>query len=466
MPHAESPPAPPPFAELYCRSCFSFLTGASQPDELLTQAASLGYTALAITDECSMAGMVRAYAAWQQQQGAIQLIVGTRLQLADGPGLVLLATDRASYGRLSSLITRGRRAADKGRYHLTRADLDAGLPGCLALLLPHEGTACDPQQLAHDASWLARRFPGDAWLAAPHLLGPDDDARRRHIAAAAAGAGIPVVATGAPLMHDASRRRLADVLTALRHRVSLDEAGTLLAANAEQRLQPRSVLARRHPPAWLAESLAIAARCQFSPGELRYEYPEEIVPPGLTPSAHLRALVGQGLRRRYPPGPDGRGRIPPAVREQALKELALIAELRYEAFFLTVEDIVRFARSRDILCQGRGSAANSVVCYALGITEVDPGQASLLFEGFISRERNEPPDIDVDFEHDRREEVIQYIYAKYGRDRAALAATVIRYRPRSALRDVGRALGFDPGQLDHLSRRLAWPGSTSVIPSA
>lgn len=456
MPNAGSPPPPPPFAELYCRSCFSFLTGASHPDELLTQAASLGYTALAITDECSLAGMVRAYAAWQQQQGAIQLIVGTHLQLADGPWLVLLATDRSSYGRLSSLITRGRRAAEKGSYHLTRADLDAGLPGCLALLLPPGDVACNPQQLADDADWLARRFPGAAWLAAPLLLGPDDTTRRRHIAAAAAGAGIPVVATGAPLMHDASRRRLADVLTALRHRVSLDEAGTLLAANAEQRLQPRSVLARRHPPEWLAESLAIAARCHFSPGELRYEYPEEIVPPGLTPSAHLRALVGQGLRRRYPPGADGSGRIPTAVREQALKELALIAELRYEAFFLTVEDIVRFARSRGILCQGRGSAANSVVCYALGITEVDPGEARLLFERFISRERNEPPDIDVDFEHDRREEVIQYIYTKYGRSRAALAATVIRYRPRSALRDVGRALGFDPGQLDHLSRRLAW----------
>ena len=456
MPHAESPHPPPPFAELYCRSCFSFLTGASHPDELLTQAASLGYTALAITDECSLAGMVRAYATWQQQQGAIQLIVGTHLQLADGPGLVLLATDRSSYGHLSSLITRGRRAAEKGSYHLTRADLDAGLPGCLALLLPPGDVACNPQQLARDADWLALRFPGSAWLAAPRLLGPDDEARRQHIAAAAAGAGIPVVATGMPLMHDASRRRLADVLTALRHQVSLDEAGTLLAANAEQRLQPRSVLARRHPPEWLAESLAIAARCHFSPGELRYEYPEEIVPPGLTPSAHLRALVGQGLRRRYPPAADGGGRIPSAVREQALKELALIAELRYEAFFLTVEDIVRFARSRGILCQGRGSAANSVVCYALGITEVDPGEARLLFERFISRERNEPPDIDVDFEHERREEVIQYIYAKYGRDRAALAATVIRYRPRSALRDVGRALGFDPGQLDHLSRRLAW----------
>jgi error-prone DNA polymerase len=369
MPNAGSPP-PPPFAELYCRSCFSFLTGASHPDELLTQAASLGYTALAITDECSLAGMVRAYAAWQQQQGAIQLIVGTHLQLADGPWLVLLATDRSSYGRLSSLITRGRRAAEKAA---TTSPAPTSTPAC-----PAAWPCCCPR-----ATWPAIRsnwpttptgWPGASrrrLAGRPAPARPRRHTRRRHIAAAAAGAGIPVVATGAPLMHDASRRRLADVLTALRHRVSLDEAGTLLAANAEQRLQPRSVLARRHPPEWLAESLAIAARCHFSPGELRYEYPEEIVPPGLTPSAHLRALVGQGLRRRYPPGADGSGRIPTAVREQALKELALIAELRYEAFFLTVEDIVRFARSRGILCQGRGSAANSVVCYALGITEVD-----------------------------------------------------------------------------------------------
>ena len=454
----------PPFAELYARSCFSFLTGASHPEELIEQAVALGYTALAIADECSLAGIVRAYAAWRLQPEALKLIVGSSIRLQDGPTLVLLATDRAAYGRLSSLVTRGRRGAPKGAYRLTRADLADGLPGCLALLVPPDTIDPDSQDLADDACWLAERFPAATWLAAPLHLGPDDALRRRRIAAAAAAARIPVAATCAPLMHHTSRRRLADVLTALRHRLPLDEAGYLLAANGEQRLLPREALARRHPPEWLAETLAIAARCHFSPAELRYEYPQEIVPPGATPASHLQRLVDRGLRRRYPPGTDGRSQVPPRVAEQVEKELALIAELRYEAFFLTVEDIVRFARSRGILCQGRGSAANSVVCYALGVTEVDPGEASLLFERFISRERNEPPDIDVDFEHDRREEVIQYIYAKYGRDRAALAATVIRYRPRSALRDVGRALGFDLGQLDQLTRRLAWWDGRKVAP--
>ncbi|MBP8267700.1 MAG: error-prone DNA polymerase, partial [Zoogloea sp.] len=454
----------PPFAELYARSCFSFLTGASHPEELIEQAVALGYSALAITDECSLAGIVRAYAAWRLQPEALKLIVGSSIRLQDGPTLVLLATDRAAYGRLSSLVTRGRRGAPKGAYRLTRADLADGLPGCLALLVPPDTIAPNSQDLADDACWLAERFPAATWLAAPLHLGPDDALRRRRIAAAAAAARIPVAATCAPLMHHASRRRLADVLTALRHRLTLDEAGYLLAANGEQRLLPREALARRHPPEWLAETLAIAARCHFSPAELRYEYPQEIVPPGATPASHLQRLVDRGLRRRYPPDTDGHSQVPPHVAEQVEKELALIAELHYEAFFLTVEDIVRFARSRGILCQGRGSAANSVVCYALGVTEVDPGEASLLFERFISRERNEPPDIDVDFEHDRREEVIQYIYAKYGRDRAALAATVIRYRPRSALRDVGRALGFDLGQLDQLTRRLAWWDGRKVAP--
>jgi len=459
-----SPAPDPPFAELFCHTNFSFLTGASHPEEMIDRAISLGYTALAVTDECSLAGIVRAWSALQAHPaGSLQLLIGTFIRLEDGPSLVLLATDRQAYGQLSSLITRGRRAADKGDYRLTRADLETGLPGCLALLVPPDALPPGPA-LADDARWLATCFPGTAWLAAPLLLGPDDAARQACIAHAAAAAGIPVAATGAPLMHDASRRRLADVLTALRHRLTLDEAGYRLAANAERRLQPRPVLARRHPPDWLAETLAIAARCHFSPAELRYEYPREIVPPGTTPISHLRALVDQGLTHRYPPGPDGVDRVPPRVRTQAEAELALIAELRYEAFFLTVEDIVRFARSQKILCQGRGSAANSVVCYALGVTEVDPGQATLLFERFISRERNEPPDIDVDFEHDRREEVIQYIYRKYGRDRAALAATVIRYRPKSALRDVGRALGFDPGQLDQLTRRLAWWDGREVAP--
>ncbi len=362
-----SPAPDPPFAELFCHTNFSFLTGASHPEEMIDRAISLGYTALAVTDECSLAGIVRAWSALQAHPaGSLQLLIGTFLRLEDGPSLVLLATDRQAYGQLSSLITRGRRAADKGDYRLTRADLETGLPGCLALLVPPDALPPGPA-LADDARWLATCFPGTAWLAAPLLLGPDDAARQACIAHAAAAAGIPVAATGAPLMHDASRRRLADVLTALRHRLTLDEAGYRLAANAERRLQPRPVLARRHPPDWLAETLAIAARCHFSPAELRYEYPREIVPPGATPISHLRALVDQGRTPPNPPGPDGVDRVPPRVRTQAEAELALIAELRYEAFFLTVEDIVRFARSQKILCQGRGSAANSVVCYALGM---------------------------------------------------------------------------------------------------
>ena len=310
----------PPFAELYARSCFSFLTGASHPEELIEQAVALGYTALAIADECSLAGIVRAYAAWRLQPEALKLIVGSSIRLQDGPTLVLLATDRAAYGRLSSLVTRGRRGAPKGAYRLTRADLADGLPGCLALLVPPDTIDPDSQDLADDACWLAERFPAATWLAAPLHLGPDDALRRRRIAAAAAAARIPVAATCAPLMHHTSRRRLADVLTALRHRLPLDEAGYLLAANGEQRLLPREALARRHPPEWLAETLAIAARCHFSPAELRYEYPQEIVPPGATPASHLQRLVDRGLRRRYPPGNDGHSQVPPHVAEQVEKE--------------------------------------------------------------------------------------------------------------------------------------------------
>ncbi|WP_374483266.1 error-prone DNA polymerase [Zoogloea sp.] len=451
----------PAFAELCARSNFSFQTGASHPEELVEQAAALGYTALALADECSMAGVVRAYAAWQANKERLQLIVGTRIQLEDGPQLVLLAENREGYGQLCRLISRGRLATEKGQYRLHRHDLRGGLNSCLALLIPPDTTSTT---LTDDAGWLAALFPDRAWIAALFPMGPDDHSRQAWIAEAAHTAGIPVASTCAPLMHHPSRQPVADVLSALRHHCSLDEAGYRLAANAELHLQSRQRLARRHPPEWLAETLVIAARCHCPLGELGYQYPDEIVPPGATAGSHLRALVDAGLRRRYPPATHGRDQVPADIRAQADKELALIIDLKYEAFFLTVEDIVRFARSKKILCQGRGSAANSVVCYALGITEVKPEEGHLLFERFVSKERREPPDIDVDFEHDRREEIIQYIYNKYGRDRAALAATVIRYRPRSALRDVGRALGFDLGQLEQLSRRLAWWDGSRVAP--
>ncbi len=262
--------------------------------------------------------------------------------------------------------------------------------------------------------------------------------------------GLPLVATGDVHLHVRARRRLQDVMTAVRCNVPLAEAGWALYPNGERYLREPARLAKLYPSALLAESVEIAAQADFSLDELRYEYPREIVPAGETPTSHLRKLTEAGAVRRWPAG------IAPHVRKLIEHELSLIAELDYEPYFLTVHDIVRYARSQQILCQGRGSAANSVVCYCLGITEVDPARMSMLFERFISRERNEPPDIDVDFEHERREEVIQYVYRKYGRERAALAATVISYRPRSALRDVGKALGFDPVQIERLARVMHW----------
>ncbi len=440
----------PAYAELHCLTNFSFLRGASHPEELVARAAALGYAALAITDECSVAGVVRAHLAAQEH--GLALLVGTELALDDGPKLVLLATSRAGYGNLAELITRGRRSAKKGRYRLARAALDAGLDDCLALLVP--ALPAD----AADAHWLAERFPGRAWIAAELHCGPDDRARLAHLSALARAAGLPLVAAGDVHLHVRSRRRLQDVLTAVRLGRPVRECGQALFPNAERSLRQRMRLAQIYPPELLAETLRVAERCRFSLGELRYEYPEELVPAGATPASWLRQLTEDGLAWRFPGG------VPGPVRTLVEHELRLIADLAYEAYFLTVHDVVRFARSRGILCQGRGSAANSAVCYALGITEVDPARMSMLFERFISRERNEPPDIDVDFEHQRREEVIQYLYAKYGRDRAALAATVITYRPKSALRDVGKALGLDPAQVDQLAMSRAWWDGRRVEP--
>jgi error-prone DNA polymerase len=435
---------PPPYAELHALSNFTFLRGASHPEELVGRAAQLGYAALAVTDECSLAGVVRAHVAARSR--GLPLIVGSELRLSEGPGLVLLATDRHGYGALCTLITRGRRAARKGRYRLTRGDLDDGLPGCLALLLP----AASPEATARDARWLAERFPGRAWLAVELLCGPDDRARLAALQDLGRVTGLPLVAAGDVHMHCRSRRALQDTLTAIRLGRPVAEAGHALYPNGERHLRTREWLARIYPPELLWETLVIADRCRFSLASLRYEYPEELVPPGETPDGYLRRLTEAGMRVRWPQG------APARVRALVEHELALIRELGYEPYFLTVYDIVRFAREQGILCQGRGSAANSAVCYCLGITEVDPGRMEMLFERFISRERNEPPDIDVDFEHERREEVIQYIYRKYGRERAALAASVITYRPRSAVRDVGKALGLAPDQVDRLAKSLFW----------
>jgi len=453
----------PFYAELHCCSNFSFLRGASHPEELVERAQALGYSALAITDEASLAGIVRAHKA--ASACGLKLIIGAEFHLVDQHGsgfrLVLLAQNRAGYGNLSALITLARRRSRKGEYRLLRGDLEipgqiaggsGAVPDCLALWIP------GPDASADEGRWLATHFPARSWLAIELHAGANDAARLAMLLALATASGLPAVATGDVHMHLRARRPLQDTLTAIRLNSTLFAAGHALFANGERHLRSRLRLARIYPPDLLAETLRIAARCNFSLDELHYEYPEEAVPDGQTPSAFLRTEVEKGLRQRYA------GSVPGSVRERVEHELALIGELSYESYFLTVYDIVNFARSRNILCQGRGSAANSAVCYSLGITEVDPARSNLLFERFISRERGEPPDIDVDFEHTRREEVIQYLYARYGRERAALAAAVVTYRTRGALRDVGRVLGFGSSQIDALTASLAWWDKREQLP--
>ncbi|HEX2334467.1 MAG TPA: error-prone DNA polymerase [Burkholderiales bacterium] len=437
----------PDYAELHCLSNFSFLRGASHPEELVSRAQALGYKALALTDECSLAGAVRAHQ--QAKECGLPLILGAEI-LAERLKLVLLATDRRSYGAISSLITTGRRRSKKGTYSLKLPDVESlSGSGVLMLWIPGE----DPTP----AAWIAERFRGHAWIAAELHCGPNDRARLHALRKIEKSFGIPLVASGDAHMHVRSRRRLQDVLTAVRLGKPVAQCGQALFPNAERHLRLRMRLAQLYPPELLAESVAIAERCHFSLDELRYEYPAELVPEGHSPASWLRALTEQGLRWRFPSG------VPAKVAELVEHELRLIAELGYEPFFLTVHDVVRYARDQGILCQGRGSAANSVVCYALGITEVDPARMSMLFERFVSRERNEPLDIDVDFEHQRREEVIQYVYRKYGRDRAALAGTVICYRAKSAVRDAGKALGLPLDEVDRLAKGLAFWDTRSAL---
>jgi error-prone DNA polymerase len=439
----------PDYAELHCLSNFSFLRGASQPEELVERAHALGYKALALTDECSLAGVVRAHQA--AKDCGLPLILGAEVVVDKDLKLVLLATDRRSYGAISSCITAGRRRSRKGKYSLGRGDVEKlSGTGVLALWVPGEDFAPAP--------WLAERFGGACWIAVELHCGANDRARLKDLADASRRFALPMVASGDVHMHVRSRRRLQDVLTAVRLGRPVAQCGHALFPNAERHLRLRMRLAQLYPPELLAETVRIAERCHFSLDELRYEYPAELVPPGHTPSSWLRSLTEEGLRWRFPGG------VPPKLAELVEHELALIADLAYEPFFLTVHDVVRFARGEGILCQGRGSAANSAVCYALGITEVDPARMNTLFERFISRERNEPPDIDVDFEHQRREEVIQYVYRKYGRDRAALAATVICYRPKSAVRDVGKALGLPLEEVDRLAKGLAFWDTRKILP--
>ncbi|HSR64747.1 MAG TPA: error-prone DNA polymerase, partial [Xanthomonadaceae bacterium] len=442
-------PLPPPYAELHCLSDFSFGRGASSAGELFERARQQGYAALAITDECSLAGIVRALEA--SRATGLKLIVGSEVTVdADGDAplkLVLLVEDRTGYGSLCRLLTQGRRCSAKGEYRLTRADLEAdALPGLLVLWVP------DARRAHADGAWLRQRFEGRLWVAVELHRGPDDARRLLELLALADGLALPAVASGDVHMHVRGRRALQDTMTAIRLRTTLAEAGRRLFPNGERHLRTRRALAAIHPRRLLEESARIAERCRFDLGEpLGYEYPHELVPAGHTPASWLRELVEAGGRERWPEGMDAK------TRDLVGKELALIAKKQYEPFFLTVHDVVRYARSQAILCQGRGSAANSVVCYALGITAIDPARMDLLFERFLSDERDEPPDIDVDFEHERREEVIQYVYRRYGRERAAIAATVIRYRARSAVRDVARALGLPEDQVAQLGRTVgAW----------
>jgi error-prone DNA polymerase len=443
------------YAELHALTNFSFLRGASQPEELVLQAVKLGYRALAITDECSLAGVVRAHIAAKQH--GLPLIIGAEFTCVDGLKLVVLATDRASYGALSRLISRARRSTVKGRYALKRDDFTNALDGCLIIWLPRSGRVSLPQH-EQDGRWLRERFPSRVWIGVELLTGGCDTRRLGFLEMLGEALELPCVAAGDVHMHRRSRRALQDVMTAIRLKMPLNAAGYALFPNGERCMRPLPRLRQLYPAPLMEQTLIIAERCTFALDELRYEYPEEIVPAGETPTSHLRALTEKGCAKRWPAG------VPPAVRQSIEHELRLIAELKFEPFFLTVHDVVQYARSQKILCQGRGSAANSVVCYCLEITEVDPSRMAMLFERFISKERNEPPDIDVDFEHERREEVIQYIYRKYGRERAALAATVISYRPRSALRDVGKALGMDLAEVDRLARGFQWWDGQRIDP--
>ena len=432
------------YAELHALSNFTFLRGASHPEELVETAAALGYEALAITDECSMSGVVRAHA-MAKECGLKKLIVGSELRLQSGRRIVALAQNHSGYAALCRLITNARRAAEKGSYILTRQDFEDGLPGCLVLWVPDFDCTLDVED-----HWLRETFRDRLWIAVELLA----DGRQRRQLEKLREEGrrlkLPLVATGDVHMHCRARRVVQDAVTAIRVGTTIDNAGYALYPNGERHLRSLDTLQRVYPADLLEETARIADAIDFSLDELRYRYPNEIVPAGETPASWLRKLTEAGMRTRWPQG------ATPKVERLIEHELALIADLEYEPYFLTVYDIVRFARSQDILCQGRGSAANSAVCFCLGITEVDPARMEMLVERFISKERNEPPDIDVDFEHERREEVIQYIYRKYGRERAALAATVITYRPRSAMRDVGKVLGLSDLQIGRLSRSMQW----------
>jgi len=498
------------YAELHAKTNFSFLEGASHPDELVRRAAELGYAALAVTDRNSLAGVVRAHGA--AKDAGLRLLVGAEITPEDALPVVLLPTDRAAYGRLATLITRGRRRAEKGECHLAFADVAELAEGLLACVVAsggvrgqgsgvqdehcklqiadcklqieehieehaddgpetHNGPSipgnlhagnlqfdiCNLQFAILSSSRFLRAlhqyrevFGDRCYLLAELHRGPDDEEHLERLIEVSRQVRVPLVAAGDVHYHASERQALHDVLTAIRLGCTVTEARGHLFPNAQRHLKSPAEMAALFAqcPEAVRRTREVAERVRFSLDELRYEYPEELAPPGMRAIEYLTRLAWAGARERYPGG------VPEKVRQLIEHELALIQELRYEAYFLTVWDLVRFARRRGILCQGRGSAANSAVCYCLGITSVDPEHMDVLFERFVSRERNEAPDIDVDFEHQRREEVLQYLYEKYGRDRAGMTAEVITYRPRSAVRDVGKALGLSLDQVDRLAKTI------------
>ncbi|MBD1557897.1 error-prone DNA polymerase [Vibrio sp. S9_S30] len=430
------------YTELFCQTNFSFLEGASHPEELVVQADFLQYSGMAITDECSVAGVVRAYKAIQVQELQLKLIVGSLFRMGGELEIILLATNRQGYGELCRIITNARRRSPKGEYTLSEWDIMSA-KHCLIIWLPtHEDGDF------HWAKWLTKYHSHRLWIGLQRHLQHDDHAFIRHCEHLSALYHIPITACGGVLMHNTARLPLQHTLTAIKHGTSVSKAGRLLKSNGEHSLRSKEKLQRVFKKEWYTETERIRARCRFDLGSLKYEYPSELVPNGYTAMAYLKEQVKAGSKRRFPQG------VPPEIQKLIDKELALIEELNYPFYFLTIYDIVMFAKRKKILYQGRGSAANSVVCYCLEITAVDPRQISVLFERFISKERNEPPDIDVDFEHERREEVIQYIYQKYGRSRAALSATVITYRFKSAVREVGKALAISEEQLEFFIKNV------------
>jgi error-prone DNA polymerase len=448
------------YAELLACSNFTFQHGASHAVEMVRRAKELGYAAIAIADDCTFAGIVRAHEAALEVD--IKLLIASQFgfaagaiaqgEHAAGDRVVLLAPTQKAYSQICQLISRARRSCVKGSYSITRQDFEHSLEDTIGLWVA--GDTIDSTQ----ARWFANLPLKARYLAFTHRLSQDSGQRLATLSGLSDALGLPLVAVGDAHYHIRNRRPLHDVLTAIRLKTTVDKIGRQGLPNGELHLRPLVTLRKLYPPELLARSVDIADTCRFSLQTLHYEYPEELVPKHLSASEHLRNLTEAGIARRWPQG------APPAVRVQIERELTLIKELKFEHYFLTVEDIARYARSIGILCQGRGSAANSAVCYALGVTAVDPARVAMLFERFISKERHEPPDIDIDFEHQRREEVIQYIYRKYGRHRAALAATVITYRRRMAVRDVGKALGFPQDVVDALSKSLQWFDGQGEIP--